>query len=591
MVKMLLRDVTMPELAHIFEKNTDRSPAPYLLDKKAITRARKLAKTNGIWDDLSKKLDGSKDIPVLKRSDYRNYKRVGDRLIPQAKAGYRRQELSKAFMALWLGHPNANVDYLQDLMWAYCDDWTWVMAAHEGRSIDLGSVSLAATLAEIVHVVGGHLEDEVTQRVSASIKKHIFDPFWDYTHLNGWETVRMNWNHVCNGEIIRTALYQLDDPQVLARMTHAAIQNLTYALDGFTNDGGCEEGPGYWQYGFGHYLMVAHALSLKTDGALNIMNDETGKIARICQYPLAAHIRGALRSTFADSSHGYTGAHAAMIVNHFIEVPELYALCRQHADGRLQVSGMHELAMYSNFKVKKATDDKDYVLPDLGQVKLRGIAGKNQMTLMCLAGNNGVPHNHNDIGSFIVHKHDKLLLTDPGGPVYSRKTFGPHRYDILFCNSLGHSVPVINGKLQQPGGRYYGTLSVENLNGDGIKVAKIDMTHAYPKGTIKQLVRKFVFDTDANVFTLEDHYTFARKPNALVEGFITFEPVKIVGKKVQIGSKTGGLMLEAVDSEGKFEVKKMTEESKEGRTDQVVTRITFIPEKLANEMVLKFFIA
>ncbi|MGA1196185.1 MAG: hypothetical protein ACO36I_06765, partial [Candidatus Latescibacterota bacterium] len=369
---------------------------------------------------------------------------------------------------------------MQDLMWAYCDDWTWVMAAHEGRSIDLGSVALGSTLAEIVHVLGGRLEEEVTQRVSESIKKHIFDPYWDYTHLNGWETVRMNWNHVCNGEIIRTALYQLDDPQVLARMTHAAIQNLTYALDGFTNDGGCEEGPGYWQYGFGHYLMVAYALFLKTGGALNIMQDETGKIERICKYPLAAHISGALRSTFADSSHGYTGAQAAMIINDFMKIPELYALCRQHEDGRLQVSGLHELAMYSGFKVKQAPDSKDYVLPDLGQVKLRGQAGKNQMTLMCLAGNNGVPHNHNDIGSFIVHKHGKLLLTDPGGPVYNRKTFGPNRYDILFCNSLGHSVPVINGKLQQPGEKYYGTLSVAHLNGNDIKTAEIDMTHAYP---------------------------------------------------------------------------------------------------------------
>ncbi|MGA1196184.1 MAG: hypothetical protein ACO36I_06760 [Candidatus Latescibacterota bacterium] len=110
MIKMLLRDVTMPELASIFEKSKDRSPAPYLLDKNAVTRARKWAKANGIWDDLTKNLDGRKDIPVLKRSDYRNYKRVGDRLLPQAKAGYRRQELSKAFMALWLDHPNAQVD-------------------------------------------------------------------------------------------------------------------------------------------------------------------------------------------------------------------------------------------------------------------------------------------------------------------------------------------------------------------------------------------------------------------------------------------------------------------------------------------------
>lgn len=591
MVEMLLRHVTMPELANIFEKHQERSPAPYLLDKKVVTRAKRLAKKNGIWDELSEKLDGSKDIPVLKRSDFRNYKRVGDRTVPQAKAGYRRSELGRASMALWLGHPNANVDYLQDLMWAYCDDWTWVMAAHEGRTIDLGSVALAATLAEIVHVLGDHLEEEVTNRVAEAIKKNIFDPFWDYSHLNGWETVRMNWNHVCNGQIIRTALYQIQDPRVLAHSIHAAIQNLTYALDGFTDDGGCEEGPGYWQYGFGHFLMVAHSLYFKTGGDINLMEDKTGKIERICRYPLAAHISGSLRSTFADSGHGYTGAQAALMINDFMDLPELYALCRLHDDNTLQVSGMHELGMYSGFKVKQDPDPKDYVLPDLGQVKLRGKANQKQMTLMCLAGNNGVPHNHNDIGSFIVHKHGKLLLTDPGGPVYNRKTFGPNRYDILFCNSLGHSVPVINGKLQQPGANYFGTLSVENLNGEGMKVAEIDMSKAYPRGTVQTLLRRFEFDPEANNFVLIDTYSFSKKPKSVIEGFITFEPVKIDGQKILIGSKSSGLTLEAIDCEGKFEAKKMVEESKEGRSDQIVTRITFTPNKCDKEMVLKFFVA
>ncbi|MDA0710966.1 MAG: heparinase II/III family protein [bacterium] len=591
MIKMLLRNVTLTELAGLYEKHKDRSPAPYLLDKAAVTRARSLAKKNGIWSDLTENLDGLCEIPVLKRSDFRNYQRVGDRTLPQARAGQRRRELSRASMALWLGHPNANVDYLQDLLWAYCDDWTWVMAAHEGRSIDLGSAALGASMAEIVHVLGGHLEDEVKDRVSVAIKKHIFDPFWDYGHLNGWETVRMNWNHVCNGEIIRAALYQLDDARVLARMTHGAIQNLTYALDGFTDDGGCEEGPGYWGYGFGHYLSVAYALFQKTNGELNIMADDTGKIERICRYPLAAHISGALRSTFADSSHGYTGALAAMTVNHFFDVPDLYALCQTHKDRTLTVGGMHELAMYSGFKVSQKPDANDYVLPDMGQVKLRGKAGKQQMTLMCLAGNNGVPHNHNDIGSFIVHKYGKLLLTDPGGPVYSRKTFGPKRYDILFCNSLGHSVPVINGKLQQPGSRYFGTLTVENLNGKGTKIAEVNMTKAYPAGTVKSLIRRFLFDSDKNCLTLEDHYTFAKAPRALIEGFVTLESVSVKGNKVQIGSKSSGLTLQAVGCDGKFEAVKLVEESKEGRSDQVVTRIAFVPSKLAKEMILKFSIA
>ena len=129
----------------------------------------------------------------MKRSAFRNYQRVGDRGVPQAVTGYRRRELGRAVMALWLKHPKADVDYLQDLLWAYCDDHTWVMAAHEGRAIDLGSAGLGATFAEILHVLGNQLEDEVVQRVSEKIEEHIFEPFWNYKHMDSWKTARMNW--------------------------------------------------------------------------------------------------------------------------------------------------------------------------------------------------------------------------------------------------------------------------------------------------------------------------------------------------------------------------------------------------------------
>ena len=586
---MLLRNVTMLELASIYHKNRRRSPAPYLLDKKAITRARRLAKKNGQWDDLSENLDPSQPIPAIKRSQYRNYQRIGDRQVPQEANGCRRRELGRAYLALWLGPPKADVDYLQDLLWAYCDQWTWVMAAHEGRHIDLGSASLTATLAEILHIVGDRLEQEVVNRVSAEIDRRTFQVFSEYQHLDGWETVRMNWNHVCNGEIIRAALYQVEDPAQLARLTHAAIQNLTYALDGFASDGGCEEGPGYWGYGFGHYLYVAEALYLKTNGAIDLFQGD--RIDDICRYPLAAHIKDHLRSTFADSSHGYIPVRAAMIINDHKEMPELFDLCEAHEDRTLKLGGHHELATYGGQKQSGQPDPTDYHLPGLGQVKLRSNPGRKSLTLMAIAGHNGVPHNHNDIGSFILHRGDTLWLTDPGGPVYNRKTFGPDRYDIIFCNSQGHSVPVINGTLQETGAKYKGTLTVSGLNQDDVKSAVVDMTGAYPKGTVRNLTRTFTLDAAKHRLELTDEFTFDRSPKALEEAFITFELVSIErgGRAVQIGPKARGLRL-STPEKGRFAVKALTEASKEGRSNQVIQRITFTPASPSRSCTLRFVI-
>ena len=587
---MLLRDVTITELAALYERHGEHSPAPYLRDPQCVKRARRLARKNGQWEALSGSFDPTAPIPVIKRSAHREYRRTGDRGVPQAAAGQRRQQLGQAFLALWLGHPKADVDCLQDTMWAYCDDWTWVMAAHEGRAIDLGSAALGATLAEILHVLGDGLEGEVRERVRAAIEREIFARYWDYRHLDDWKTVRMNWNHVCNGEVIRAALYLVEEPRVLAHITHVAIQYMTYALDGFSADGGCEEGPGYWAYGFGHYLSAANALYHKTDGELNLLQGE--RIADISRYPLAAHIDGPLRSTFADASHGHIPAQYPLIINQVHPMPELYGLCVTHADRSLKLGSHHELATYQGQKAPSPPDLADYHLPDLGQVKMRGKPGRRMLTVMALAGNNGVPHNHNDVGSFLVHRGNRIWLDDPGGPTYTRKTFGPKRYDIVFCNSLGHSVPLIDGVQQRAGARYRGTLSVENLNGEGEKRAVVDMTRAYPRGTVRSLVRTLTLDARANVLTLEDAYEFSRAPGSLEEAFITYENAKVApgGRSVQIGPRGRGVKLSAEGVAGRFRVALLTEESKEGRTDKVIRRITFTPRALRPEMCLRFSI-
>ena len=141
-MEMLLRDVTIPELAGIYRRHRRRSPAPYLIDPKVISRARRLAKKNGIWADLAENLDTRRDIPILRGSDFRRLRRTKDRRLTHMDG--RGRELSRAALALWLGHPNADVDYLQDLLWAYCEDSTWVHGVHDGNVIDLSSSAMAS---------------------------------------------------------------------------------------------------------------------------------------------------------------------------------------------------------------------------------------------------------------------------------------------------------------------------------------------------------------------------------------------------------------------------------------------------------------
>jgi hypothetical protein len=596
-MNMLLRDITLVELAGMFERHSQCTSAPHLIDPKAVARGRRTAKRNGVWDCLTQELDPAQAIPVRKRSTFRTFARSGNRSTLEVFETARTRELEQAVLALWLGHPKADLDYLQDILWAYCDDWTWIMAAHENTRVDLGAATKAARFAEILFALEDRIEPEVKERMRTQIEQRVLRSIWNYDNVETWHTTRMNWNHVCNGGFIRAALLEIKDTRTLARAIHPAIQNMTYALDGFADDGGCEEGTSYWGYGFGHFVQAAYALHCRTGGELNIMSDE--KVERICRFPIAAHIAGTTRATFADSANGYIATSTAMQINHFYNVPQLYELCQRESEetpggaGRLLANDMHSLALYAGQKATGKPDSQDYCLPNLGMVKLRGQAGPEQMTVLAIAGNNGVPHNHNDVGSFLLHKHDRLALTDPGAPRYNNQTFSENRYAIIFCRSRGHSVPLINGHEQAAGKQYDGSLSVEGLNDPGSKRAAIDMTRAYPDNTLKELIRTLELDPRANQLTLTDAYTFTQKPKSLEEAFVTFEKVHIAkrGDRIRIGPVRGGLTLTALQP-GAFDVETVQEKTEHVRENTPpIQRIRFIPKTLSKTMTLQFIIA
>jgi len=94
-------------------------------------------------------------------------------------------------------------------------------------------------------------------------------------------------------------------------------------------------------------------------------------------------------------------------------------------------------------------------------------------------GNNDEPHNHNDVGSFSVVLGRDMVICDPGGEVYTRRTFGPHRYDSNLLNSYGHAVPIIAGQLQRPGADARGVILETNFT-DAADVLKLEVDVLVP---------------------------------------------------------------------------------------------------------------
>jgi hypothetical protein len=107
-------------------------------------------------------------------------------------------------------------------------------------------------------------------------------------------------------------------------------------------------------------------------------------------------------------------------------------------------------------------------------------------------GHNAEHHNHNDVGSFIVVLEDKPLLLDPGGEVYTSRTFSNKRYVSNVLNSFGHPVPIVAGKLQRTGSRARGRVVSKTFT-DSTDTMVLDISSAYDVPELKKLERKYVY--------------------------------------------------------------------------------------------------
>ena len=132
---------------------------------------------------------------------------------------------------------------------------------------------------------------------------------------------------------------------------------------------------------------------------------------------------------------------------------------------------------------------------------------------------NDEPHNHNDVGSFILSTAKGQELCDLGAGLYTRQYFGSERYTI-FCNSsLSHSVPIINGLSQHEGGEYGGSMQT---SGD---MVTLEIGGAYPTD-VGSITRTFV--VGKKCVQLTDAWT--DKVKSFTERFVSvIEPTVTAG--------------------------------------------------------------
>ena len=454
---------------------------------------------------------------------YLDFSRTGNRTRWQRVSGRRRGRISSLVLAECVENRGRFISAIEEIVRALCAERTWVMPAHDrglgnfhGKQIDidLGSATLAWQLTTAHYLLGDRLDDETRQLIRDNVRRRILDPYRDMAtgkrKVNWWMKTTNNWNAVCLAGVTGSALALLDSREERAFFVAAAEEYSKSFLRGFTSDGYCSEGLGYWNYGFGYYVMLAEEIHQATRGQVDLMARDEVKAP--ATFGARIEIMNGVYPAFADCS---VSSKPSSLTMHYVSRRYGLGLKRWEETDMISTGGgLHQAMMYSF--PNSASQASPAAEPSLdlglrswfdkaGIMLCRPPAGSEcRLAVALKGGHNAEHHNHNDVGSYVVVAGTQAVLVDPGSEVYTARTFSKQRYVSKVLSSYGHPVPIVAGQLQRTGRKAQARVVSAELTEAEDRLV-LDISSAYATPGLKKLLRCFIYSREgAGSLTITD---------------------------------------------------------------------------------------
>ena len=466
------------------------------------------------------------DPPVIKFSKIHMYAETGNREIFERDHIEYETRLHTLFLAYLITEDEKYIEPLGDIIWNLCDFESWSIPAHVAerlsiadrrRNLDLCSCIMGYRISEVIYFIGDKLPELVVKRAKAEVRYRIIDSFAECGDSKyGWLKWTNNWAAVCIAGVLCSYLYMATDEEIEAQLPRMINIAENY-LRGFEDDGCCTEGYAYWNYGFSFFCVFAKMLADYTDGKINFFERE--KVHKIAMFQQNILLNGGQCLSFSDGgltfepyiwlSHFLKGIYPDM------QLPALPKECViDYATAPLKNGAPIRYIIWTDPELSDAAlIPKSHIFANAEWF----LYHCDSYSLGAKAGHNDEFHNHNDVGSFLISKCDRVTFCDPGGGEYTKDYFGANRYSIFVTSGRAHSVPIINGELQCFGKREGGVLIAEENR------FKFSMKGGYDIDTLTLLTRDFECLEDRVILT--DSYEFSAMPASLIERFVSLLPI------------------------------------------------------------------
>lgn len=486
----------------------------------------------------------SQPYPLRKATDFMAFVHTGSRKADENPYFFRRRKLCAAALGYAVQPNRADLDEVIDGLWLICEESSWVISAHnvnpipgapaardfplpdvDAPYIDLFAAQTGMILALVADLLADELDAvaaELRRRVDREIHRRILQPFMTHDEFWWMGFVREDLNNwtpwIISGVMVVAVLHMQDSDGLAGLLTRACLMLDRY-LACLPQDGGCDEGAGYWNLAGGALLDCLDVLEQVTEGQMTFWQEE--KIRNIMAFPAKMQLAGDWFVNFADcdakpllagerlqyagerlsdaSLMGLGCAKRGALADQLNDTPQLWRLLRM---------------LFHPAAEGTVMPPADAYLPDL-QVR---VVRKGGMILACKGGHNGENHNHNDVGSFMLYVDGQPHVVDAGNMIYTAKTFSEERYTLWNVRSAYHNVPLIAGQEQQPG-RAFAAKDVQCLP-DGLA---LEASGAYGEAAgVKTFARRLTLDE--NALTLEDCITLSQPAEVTWVFMLRHEP-------------------------------------------------------------------
>lgn len=428
-------------------------------------------------------------IPQLLASEYMMFTRIGNRNIFDTKHHKRRSMALALAIGEYVEKKGRFVDKLIDVVWLILEETSWVISAHnwkpgggavclpyiytgDSNFIDLFSGWTGAALATVYRLCFNELNavsSIITDRILYELDRRIIKPYMsdsDLWNTSGWSGIKgnrvNNWNPWIISNVLTVAAFTVKDQFLRTMIVKRALQMLDSFTETYHPDGGCDEGPSYWNVAGGALFGACLLLYDMTGGYINVFDDPLLK--NMGEYAVKAVVTKERVLNFADASSIRMPDTSLLYVwGNYCKSELMIQYASWKQDGELlplshdQRQPYRELRLNVRSRIPKS-GFKALKMFYIGGLEVAGCREHEEfekgLYFALKGGSNGESHNHNDIGNLIVFTDDKPIFIDAGAGRYTKKTFGPDRYTIWAMNSDYHNCATVNGFAQCAGKKF-----------------------------------------------------------------------------------------------------------------------------------------